>query len=252
MKEKVDLQKLKPEQFPGLIAETETAYPYLRHTKKGVNLILNCIVRTPCFLPGKPTPLTSVLGFLRTVVGNSVERDDVIFVLVAVGAIVGVRTSSTRSSFKVFPGAVDSPEWEQFFITSREDAEKLAFAMSDVMQPTKAEAANAQSCTNKLLKRFELYMKAMELYRLKLEGKSFAQAKQALPTMADREYTQALRLLNDMGLINQRQTMRLGATVLSAQNAAYVNAESERLGLSSSQVINQLLDQIRLNPQPQK
>jgi hypothetical protein len=241
-----DLKTLKQDGFGPLIAATEVAHPYLRANKRAVASILTCIAQTPCFLSGKPTPVTSSLAFLRTVLSTpNLDREDFVFVLVAIDAVIGVRTSSTRSTFKVFPESVDIDGWERFRIQSKDDADKLAFALSDVFSPTKAESANSQSCTNRLLKNYELHVKALEMYRQYQGGKSFAQAKQEMLGMTDREYAQCLRILTEAGLNEPRKTLRLSAKVLSEPNAAYIQALSEQLGKSQSHVLNSIVEQHR-------
>ena len=89
-------------------------------------------------------------------------------------------------------------------------------------------------------------MKAVSLWREKQEGRSFAQSKQNF-SIPDRDYQQALKLLAEWGLIQQRQTVRPRSITLSEENVAYVEERAVKENQRPNTVLNEIVDDARVN-----
>ncbi len=243
------VQQINPEAFEELITKTSREHPYLaREAKKPVLAILASLKKSPFFLPERPTPIGSSLQFLQSILDIEVSRLDLVFVLVAIGAPLGVKSTKLRKTFKIFPKGVPSDPkeaagFEPYYIKTKRTAEQVEYTITDVVQPTKQESANIGSCTNKLIKQYELKLKALELYRRNQEGDSFAQAKKDMG-MGDREYVSAYQLLARLGLVRPKKVPRKRID-LSADNMNFVQQQADARELDLSAVVNELLDAAR-------
>lgn len=256
---KINLKKLKEKDFLPLIDATKAAHPYFNVNEQIFIDMLALVKEVPCFLDRKPTPLSSSWVYMLSVLGNpQIDYETFIFFLVAVKANLGVRRiglhrrdGATRSTFKVFPAAV-SGIWEEFAVHSINDVTEIELSLR-AFPPTKVETANIQSCANILLRKYELYVKAMELYqRHKRDNKSYAQARSEIPSLTNNEYMRCLHILADMGLFEFRKTLRLPSKILTVDNANYVKAEAKRLNKTNSFVINRMIDAYREKHQGKK
>jgi len=240
------VRQIKPETFDDLIAKTNREHPYIaREVKKPVLAILSSMQQSPFFMPERPTPIASSLQYLQSVLDIEVSRLDLVFVLVAIGAPLGVKSTKLRKSFKIFPrgvpsGAKEAGGFVPHYIKSKRTADPVEYAMADVVQPTKQESANISSCTNKLIKQYELKLKALELFRRNQGGDSFSQAKKDMG-MGDREYVSAYQLLATLGLVRPRRVPRKRID-LSADNMAFVQQQAETREVDLSVIVNELLD----------
>jgi hypothetical protein len=241
------LTKINPGTFNALITTTSEKYPFLStERKKTLLAILESLPQSPFFLREKPTPVSSSLKYLETVLPVPVQREDLVFVLAALKVTLGVRATKSRKTFKIFPDGLPEPSksYELFTIANKHAAEILGYAISDVIEPTKQEKANIQSCTNKLIKMFEIKGKALKLYQKSQEGLSLSQAKKDL-RMGDREFATAYEMLAQAGLIKRRHVKRKKALELSAENAAFVQTVADREHCSPEDVLNKLVSVAR-------
>jgi hypothetical protein len=236
------MERLDPETFDGLIADTTARRPFLaRDHKKPILSILQSLRKSPFFLPAKPTPVVSALQYLNSVLQAPIHRADLVFVLAAIKAPLGVRIAKQRHTFKLFPDGVMPKGYESYAVSDAKRAEKLDYAMSEVLDPTKQERANIQSCTNKLIKQYELKEKAMQIYRLTQEGHSFSQAKKDL-ALGDREAATAYQYLVTLGLVRPRRVTRRKSVELSPDNLAHFRQLAETKGKTLDEVVNDILD----------
>lgn len=207
------MRTLNEDQFEDLIKKASKRLPFLTPNKKAVLSILALTSQTPFFLPVKPTPLAAAWAFLVTILGQTIKKEDFVFVLAALDIPIGVRISKSRPvNFKIFPEGVPDEKpskapviggrFTPAYINNSKTAEQVAHIMSDAFEPTRAERANNQTAKNKLLEQYELYKVAISLYRYRQEGLSLAQAKREMQ-LSERPYAAAYQILQDMGLVTK-------------------------------------------------
>lgn len=236
---------IKSEEIPTIIAETAKKYPYLSHNKKMVTAVLQSLSQTPFFLRNKPTPLISSLHYLNAVISPQVQRTDLIFAIAAIEAPLGVRGVRVKNSFKIFPTGAQTKGFRSFKLESQRQAEAIDNALVSLADTPQHELANIQSCTNSLIKAFEIRAKAMELFRLHENGFSYAGGKKKL-SMSDRDYSTAYKLLTDFGLVRPRRIIRAKSVSLTPENVEFIKKLSAKQSSLPSDIINEMLDKLRL------